>query len=133
MTHHGFPAAAVSMVENLDLDGMSSEASEGEMGMARIFRIKKLPWRNPDLTTWLHRIDRLPLKNLHNSVLTKRSVQRERHFSDIVSTKRPPVVGLPRNLYNPHWLQRQDSRAQKRLAALDDDFDLPSIDRLTHP
>jgi hypothetical protein len=117
------------MVETLDIDAMSSEESEGEVGMERRFRVKKLPWRNLELATWLHRIDALPTKNAANSVLTKRRTHRLREHSDIISRQRPALSGMPVNFYQAEWLQAQDSRTAKRLGAVEQPFILPAIDQ----
>jgi hypothetical protein len=131
LKHHGFPGQIVTAVEGLDIDGMSSEDSEGELGTRRLFRIKKLPWRSDKLGTWFHRIDALPLKNAHDSVLTRRVEHRQRLTSDRISDKRSPPHGLPINLYNQDWLRGRDSRFLKRLGIKNDNLNLPTIDEYT--
>jgi hypothetical protein len=127
LKHHHFPKACVKMVEELSADGMSSEESEGEAGMPRVFKIKKLDWRSEELSTWLHRVDDMPVKNKQNSVLHHRSMRRVRNFSDKVS-RRPPVCGLSVNLYKGEWLGRQDLRSRRRLGDVDRPLDLAPID-----
>jgi hypothetical protein len=132
LNHHNFPDYAIDMVEALDIDGMSSEESEGEVGVEpRSFTIKKLPWRSPDLTEWLHRVDGLPTRNAQNAVLTKRAFHRQRRRGDIISANREPVARLSVNLYHPNWMKQQDIRAKARIGALEDGFELPKIDEFT--
>lgn len=128
LRHHGFPDDSIGMLQELDIEGMSSEESDGETGERRVFKIKKLPWRSPDLTAFLHRIDDFPLKNTNNKVLRRRYVRRERLLKDIESDERPAVPGLNTNLYRSEWLQRQDKRGTSRLAVVDNVFELPKID-----
>ncbi|KAG8767260.1 hypothetical protein FS842_004489 [Serendipita sp. 407] len=128
MHHHKFPEDSIKMVEGLDIDGMSSEQSEGDVGSAREFRIKQLPWRSPDLTAFLHRIDKLPTKNGDNKILRQRSNERRRVTADLRSTRRLPISGLPVNLYRSEWLQGLSERDQKRLNVVDKAFKFPKID-----
>lgn len=118
----------MDLVEALDVEGVSSEESEGEIGGERTFKVKNLAWRSPELTTWLHRIDKLPTKNSLGEVIHKRTAQRRRQTSDLVSESRPPVPSLKSNMYNQSWLQRRPTRYIKQLCA-DGEFLLPALDR----
>jgi hypothetical protein len=73
LRHHEFPSEVIRFVKELDVEGMSSEESVGEPNTKRHYLIKKLPWRNPTLTLWLHRVDGLPLKNRHGRTIPRRS------------------------------------------------------------
>lgn len=126
--HHGFPDDAAKALQHLDMEGMSSEDSEGELGTRRTFRIKKLPWRSDELTLWLQRIDKLSLKNNHAEVLARRVEHRRRVASDKTSAKRSPPYGLPVNFYNPSWLESRDSRFLRRLGIHSTKLSLPKID-----
>jgi hypothetical protein len=128
LKHHYFPEDAVEMVNALDIDGMSSEDSDGELGTERKFHIKKLPWRSEDLTAWLHRIDGMPTKNISNHILKSRRYLRTRFPSDLVTDRRGPVASLPQNLYRREWLEGQGLRALKRLGVREDIYLLPKID-----
>jgi hypothetical protein len=120
--------ATIQMIEHLEIDGMSSEDSEGEVGTHRTFKIKKLPWRSQELTTFLHRVDELPTKNAQNGILRRRTVHRFRLIKDIESVSRSPVERLCENLYNGEWLKGQDDRNRKRLGVVDSPFIIPRID-----
>lgn len=126
--HHNLPKAAVDLIEALDVEGASSEESEGEIGDQRGFKIKTLPWRSPHLTTWLHRIDELPAKNNLGATLPRRMGHRRRQASDLVSQDRPPVPKLQANLYNADWLQKRPPRFAKQLCC-DGEFVLPALDQ----
>jgi hypothetical protein len=116
-------------MKDLDVDGMSSEASVGEVGTQRYYRIKKLPWRHPDLTSWLHRIDMMPLKNARQAIIPRRSECRQRRPSDLISDSRPPVHGLPMNLYSKDWLHGRSNRFIETLDPRRYMVDLPLIDQ----
>jgi hypothetical protein len=126
LTHHGFPARSVELVKTLDIDGMSSEESEGEMGTPRTYRIKTLPWRSSAFTNWLHRVDDLPMKNKWNAIIRREDFRR-RLPSDAVSDRRPPVERLPINLYSESWYKEKNTRFVKRLMA-SPTYPLPKID-----
>jgi hypothetical protein len=114
---------------------MSSEDSDGEPGTGsntgRLFRIKRLPWRSTELTEWLHRVDRMPTKSSSGAVLAEMATYRNRVPSDLESQARPPVKGLPRNLYKTDWMRLQSKRAAKEVGLLAVDVPLPRIDDFT--
>jgi len=126
--HHGFPDEAAKTLRLLDIDGMSSEDSEGEPGTRHTFRIKQLPWRSDELTVWLHRIDKMPLKNKGNEVLAHRMEQRRRVTSDKTSDACAPPHGLLTNFYKSKWLDQQDKRFVTRLGISRTKLVLPVID-----
>jgi hypothetical protein len=105
---------------------MSSEESDGDT--VRSFRIKRLPWRDPELTNWLHRLDKAPLKNKAGKILDKRRNHRERIESDLESISRAPVIKLPINFYRREWLQAQNQLLPDRLEGTNTPFPLPKID-----
>jgi hypothetical protein len=127
LNHHHFPADSIALVEKLGAAAMSSEESLGEFGGPRKFKIKSYPWRSPELTTWLHCIDSLPLKNSLGVTMAHRTISRRRENSDLESTH-PPRKGLPTNFYNRDWVSRQDERTVARLSIKETPFDLPKID-----
>lgn len=116
------------MVRELGIDGMSSEDSEGEIGTERVFQIKKLPWRDQEVTSWLRRLDGMPHKNNRNEVLKGILYRRKRVPSDLETIRRGPVNRLPQNLYRRDWLKAQSTRSLKRLGAKDVNLVLPKID-----
>lgn len=131
MRHHTFPQDTIEVVEQLDIDGMSSEESEGEVGVNRSYKIKRLPWRSHELGTWLKRVDAMPMKNMQNDVLSKRCNYRQRIPSDKESQRRGPVNRLPTNMYNAEWIRDQGDRAVMRLGVIKELMLLPKIDDLT--
>jgi hypothetical protein len=111
---------------------MSSEESDGEIGTQRNFKIRNLPWRDPDLTRWLHRVDSLPTRNAQNSRLVQRWISRQRNVSDLESTRKKSLTGLPINFYKSEWLMGQDRRSRARLNVDTTAFNLPKIDEFNH-
>ncbi|CAG8605338.1 15219_t:CDS:2 [Acaulospora colombiana] len=132
MKYHDFPSDSITMVKSLGVDGVSSEESDGESesGSDRIFKIKRLSWRSPDLTTFLRRIDELPLKKRGKRPLYQRRLRRRRVVADINSEGRDAVPSLPSNLYRTEWLQSLNERARKKLDTQKDAFVFPRIDDL---
>ncbi|KAI0685142.1 hypothetical protein BC835DRAFT_1290945 [Cytidiella melzeri] len=109
------------MLSWLGTDGMSSNESDVENG-ARIFRIKTLPWRNPDLILWLLGFNALHRKARYGPVdpRTRGAPPHERIDSGLVSSSRRAPPGLPENAYDntflrylPSW-SRQDLSASSR-------------------
>ncbi|PVF91945.1 hypothetical protein CPB86DRAFT_845663 [Serendipita vermifera] len=133
LKHHKFPEDCIDVVqEDLGVDGMSSEESDGEVGTVRTFKIKRVPWRSQDLTVWLHRVDALPTKNARNAVLTRRWPPRKRIISDLDSSRSQTVHKLPVNFYRGDWLTDQDERSRARLDVDEIPFELPKIDDFAH-
>lgn len=133
LKHHHFPNECIELVEDsLGVEGMSSEDSDGEIGTLRNFKIKRMSWRDPDLTFWLRRVDDLPLKNAQNFYLTHRWHSRRRVVSDMDSTRSKPLGGLPVNLYKHDWLMSLDARRRVRLNVDETPFELPRIDEFTN-
>jgi hypothetical protein len=127
LEHHGFPEESIRLVQTLDIDGMSSEESDGEIGTRRTYRIKQLPWRSKIMTNWLHRIDELPTKNRQNAII-RRMDHRKRVHSDAVSETRTPICGLPINLYSSTWYKSRNERFIKKLSVKQAEFLLPKVD-----
>lgn len=127
--HHQFPDIAVQLLDKLDKEGMSSEESEGEPGTTeRVYRIKKLPWRSPEVTQWLHRVDAMPTKNTNGAVLSRMASYRTRVTSDLESDSRPPIRCLLKTLYRPEWLRLQLPSSLKDLSVSNVKVTLPKID-----
>ena len=129
LQHHQVPDCLLENIRKLQVDGMSSEESDGEVGTQRTFKIKVLPWRSAELTRWLHRVDSMPTKNAHGQILVRRSNTRKRELSDISSKQRGAPQGLPQVFYNSSWFNSLGVRGLARLAATDDDCKLPGLDQ----
>lgn len=121
---HQAPSSAIETITRLGAGGMSSDQSEGELKKPaqRQLWTKALPWRNPELTSWLHQIDGLPDINILLGLRRHRSIPRK--MSALVSTMRAPPQGLPRSFYSATWLSQQDYLP---LDLLDEDLTLPTI------
>ncbi|PVF91566.1 hypothetical protein CPB86DRAFT_878443 [Serendipita vermifera] len=128
LQHHGFPPEAIEMVKDLGADGMSSEESDGEIGTTnRTFKIKRLRWRNRDITAFLHQVDELPTRNSENRNLFRLAPSRTRIIKDIDSVNRSAVRGLHKNIYDPDWLNQQDQRKKDELNPRESLFDIPKV------
>ncbi|KAH9481667.1 hypothetical protein JR316_0006194 [Psilocybe cubensis] len=85
--------------------GMSSDESDSE---GNRFKVHLCPWRHPNVTQWLHAIDALGLAMRKNANLKQGSSQREREPSTKPGDPTRFVRGLPRNSYEPTWLDNPD-------------------------
>lgn len=97
------------MLEYLSVDGMSSEEdSAKEVGgmTVTVFLVKLCVWRVEEVTEYLGLID----KQGRNLAIdgNRGSKACPRISSNITGTTFP--TGLPRNMYNPLWLQQMNSR-----------------------
>lgn len=96
------------MLERLGSEGMSSE-EEGVEKMGNInvsvFRVRLCAWRAPEVSEYLRYID----KEGENPAIrgTKGSRTSPRIPSEEIGVS-PAPSGLPRKLYNPAWLGRQE-------------------------
>jgi hypothetical protein len=101
----GLPHIALHNIHTLGVDGMSSEDSEGEVGgQNRQFNVKSLPWRNVELTKWLHALDLMSSETLQNGKsVPGRKWHRDRCIGGMPSVRAPPK-GLPRDFYDTKWI-----------------------------
>ncbi|PVF90950.1 hypothetical protein CPB86DRAFT_720344 [Serendipita vermifera] len=128
LQHHGFQPEAIQVVNDLGVDGMSSEESDGEIGStSRTFKIKRLRWRSRDITAFLHQVDELPTRNSENRNLFRLAPSRTRVIKDIDSLNRSAVGGLHKNIYDPDWLNQQDQRKKDELHPRESLFDIPRV------
>ncbi|KAI0687418.1 hypothetical protein C8T65DRAFT_590463 [Cerioporus squamosus] len=94
----------IPILRSLGPFGMSSDESDHESGGGIRYRILKKPWRNPELALWLRLFDKLySIWRLGNMTGAQ---PHPRTPSGVVSTRRPPVCGLPWNAYNQVWFKR---------------------------
>lgn len=117
------PSSAIDILSQLGMEGMSTDESEGDVKQRRTrrFLIKKLPWRDPRLTEWLHQIDGLsdaPSKTTGN----RSNKCTPRMPSALVSDSRPVPKMLPRSFYSLAWLSQHT-----RHEVVDQDVVLPMI------
>lgn len=115
--HHGLPDEGRATLELLGVDGMSSEESLGQPGgNQRRYHIRPLIWRRPELTRWLHNLDRLPTTNAVGHVLAHRVYRRTREPGGSTSSiKRRIPSSLPKNFFSPDWLSTLGDRGSQRL------------------
>ncbi|PVF91139.1 hypothetical protein CPB86DRAFT_854736 [Serendipita vermifera] len=128
LLRHQFPTAATSILEELGVEGMSSEESEGEIGSKnRRYFVKVLPWRSEALTTWLHQIDRLPAPRRGKG--TRQYTRRTRILNRPlpVSKNRTIPTGLPRAFYREEWIASASKSALARLEVSEENIPIPRI------
>jgi hypothetical protein len=114
VAHHCLGPLSTRVMDQLDVDGMSSDESEGDID-SRVYRINRLPWRSALLTQWLHGIDGLPPKNKNGATIPPPVMHRVRLESDMCSQGREPVYGLAQNLYSSDWIQSVDKETVQQL------------------
>ncbi|KAK7459474.1 hypothetical protein VKT23_009457 [Stygiomarasmius scandens] len=97
----GFWTATLTVINNLQADGMSDEET-GYEGEEQIKVVKKLPFRHPDLASLLQHVDSTPkmMKKLFDQGGRKRV---RRVFSNETSQRSPPP-NLPSTFYRQEYL-----------------------------
>ncbi|KDR66684.1 hypothetical protein GALMADRAFT_147736 [Galerina marginata CBS 339.88] len=104
----------LQMLDNLGVDGMSSDESEGEDAneTACIVRIPR--WRSKALSDWLHVIDRIYILSRRKAGNRRGSLPHLRIYKDgSFSLKDKFVSGLPKNAYDPEWLSKAQDVYEK--------------------
>lgn len=96
MKHH------LPLMERLGILGMSSDESDTENRLAKVYRILLKSSRNPELTAFLHTID-IITRGLRVMSATPGNNPRLRLISSHVSTTQKPVTQLPINMYRTEW------------------------------
>ncbi|OBZ66301.1 hypothetical protein A0H81_13818 [Grifola frondosa] len=94
------------ILQDLGIDGMSSDESEHENGVTQ-YRVLVKPWRNPLLTPWLRIFDAAYRQDRLNGCnqSTRGAQPHLRLASQKVDYSRPAVSHLPANAYNLKWLK----------------------------
>lgn len=101
---------------------MSSD--EEDSGSAyRRYRVARKPWRHPQVTAFLRVLDAMHRRwrSRAGQGSLRGAPPRLRFESTDVSTESRPVPGLPRNAYDPDWLnslttvQREDLHIDEQL------------------
>lgn len=108
------------LVKDLGVDGMSSDEEEYVGGVLQHYRVSSLPWRYKLVTVLLRLLDALYRR--YRSKIGQGSLHGARphlrYLTDVISSNTRGVPGLPRNAYDPEWLdglrplQRQDLQVQ---------------------
>ncbi|KAF9645717.1 hypothetical protein BDM02DRAFT_3100972 [Thelephora ganbajun] len=96
------------MLKDLGIDGMSSDEEEIFNGRKR-YLILTPEWRDPLLTPWLWIFDRLCLYHHREgeAVDGRGHMPRQRVTTNLASTSKRFVSGLPINTYKKSWLAKQ--------------------------
>jgi hypothetical protein len=112
-----------TVIERLSIDGMSSEEDDArDLGgrVANVFLVKFCAWRAEEIAEYLKFVD----KEAENPVLcgTRGSKACPRLPSEIPGTTIP--LGLPRKMYNPHWLKEQPLPVLDTLRVSEEAFEM---------
>ena len=119
MQHQSIQSQTSDIVQQLGIDGMSSNESEhdGHCGEATYYVLHK-EWRSRNVTAWLHLLD-----SLHLQMRYRREWQATAgawpHFrtASLKVSNRPPVARLPVNFYCTNWYTAQNAFTKERLQA----------------
>ncbi|KAI6156910.1 hypothetical protein BKA82DRAFT_541770 [Pisolithus tinctorius] len=105
MQYQSISDRAVDIVQQLGVDGMSSDESEheGHGGEATYYALHK-DWRSHHITAWLQLLDLLHLRLRYRTTSLKVS-------------NHPPVPQLPTNFYCANWYAAQNDFSRERLQA----------------
>lgn len=97
--------------KTLPLEAMSGDESSDDV-MPRAYAITVLPWRNPspEITKWLRSFDHLHLSTRFGTDdrPLPGNFPHRRVSSKRIEAHSPAPPGLPRNFYDPLWLQDLD-------------------------
>ena len=95
------------LLEHLQGEGMSSDESDTD-GYQIVYRVKRRPWRHPDISLCMESIDEQRLGVVAFS--RKGSTPKNRIRGDTSISTRPHVDGLPEALYDPQWVKETANR-----------------------
>ncbi|OBZ77588.1 hypothetical protein A0H81_02217 [Grifola frondosa] len=95
----------LGILQDLGVDGMSSDESEHENGVIQ-YRVLIKSWRNPVLTPWLRTFDAAYRKDrLSGPSQSTRGAHPHLRLASQKVDLRAPVIRLPFNAYNYEWLK----------------------------
>ena len=89
------------LLEHLQAEGMSSDESDVD-GYLIAYRVKTTPWRHPDISLYMERID------------NTKPVERIR--DDTLISTRPHANGLPEVVYDPEWIWQRTNDMPLRVS-----------------
>lgn len=106
--HHRQMEPQRRMLEDLGIDGMSSDEEEAVNGQKR-YLITPPQWRMPFVGVWLRVFDGLCIhRRLEGDAADGRGrLPRDRIATNRFSTSKKFVPGLPINAYRKSWLDKQ--------------------------
>ena len=104
------------LLESLTADTMSGDETDHCHGQTR-YAILRVLWRAPAATVWLKTLDLIHLSSrFDSSGRAKRGAfPHKRVPSSRVEHNAEPVPGLPRNFYDPIWLQSLSEHGRRKL------------------
>jgi hypothetical protein len=114
------------VVDELGIEGTSSDESEVDENNKKCFRIKRHPWRSKLLDKFLRRVDRdRNTTSAYGNALGNRPRTRKRPaYSDSIGDA---VPGLPMNFYDPNWYRKLSDWDKEDLDA-GEDVEMPEYE-----
>ncbi|KAI0324444.1 hypothetical protein GY45DRAFT_1262849 [Cubamyces sp. BRFM 1775] len=111
----------VDIIRRLGVDGMSSDESSVENDIVHYYILKKR-WRHPELTMWLRVFDAVyrKIRVSETNRATRGAPVHWRHVTNRYDNERAAVPCLPKNAYNPDWLNGLHEMDREDLAARDE-------------
>jgi hypothetical protein len=85
---------------------ISSDESDTET-IPPTYRIKTLPWRNPEMTVWLRTLDVLYVRSRAMTGRNKRGAHPHPRYPSSMQSTRPAPYNLPEDAYDSTWLTRE--------------------------
>jgi hypothetical protein len=100
----------VSHVERLGIHGMSGDESDHANGGGEAtYMILLVPWRDPSVTAWLRVLDSLHLRSRYRCEYhATPGMWPHFRIPSLREDTRPAVHHLPKNFYQPNWLNARN-------------------------
>jgi len=104
------------MIDNLTMNGMSSDESDLDEDRRPIYRVKKRSWRAKVITDWMIIIDDFMNTTDGSGRIHAGNAPRKRvRPNNAQASSRDPTVGCPKNYYRNEFLKNLNNRALKEL------------------
>ncbi|KDR77507.1 hypothetical protein GALMADRAFT_138609 [Galerina marginata CBS 339.88] len=104
----------LAIMGELGMEGMSSDESESEGTDVSSCNVRMPPWRSESLSDWLHVIDTVYIRERKKSGDRRGCLPHLRVYKEhSTSSKKKFVKGLPKNAYDPEWLQNAVNVGEK--------------------
>jgi len=104
------------MIDDLTMNGMSSDESDLDDDKRPIYRVRKRSWRAKVITEWMIVIDDFMNTTDSSGHIRAGNPPRKRvRSNDAPVSRRDPTVGCPKNYYRNEFLKNLNNRALKEL------------------
>ncbi|EIW54269.1 uncharacterized protein TRAVEDRAFT_132465 [Trametes versicolor FP-101664 SS1] len=112
-------APHLPMLEQLGVDGMSSDESDSQNGV-KYYRILRKSWRPERVTLWVRGFD--AVEAISRPSNARGNQPRKRMQSTKVDDSRDAVKGLPRNAYDATWYAKLGDFAREDLCRSEETY-----------